>query len=291
MKKLLCTMLFVFLLVGCTQKEATPQTLKIGLMPSYDSTPILWAYEEGLFEKAGVDVSFTVYANGQDRDTQVQTGAVDAVVTDIMGLVNTLESGTKVQALSQTDTVFSIVSSKTMKEKADIKLGMAEISVTQYAVDRGVDTYTVEKVFIDPIPQRLEMVGQGLIDGAILPEPMASMSKLKGLESTPIVVESPNVLMFTQSAITEKEEAIQKFYKAYNEGIETLNANPERVKDVLIKHLNLDASIKDVLVLPQFNTAKTISESVYSDVVTWMAETLNMNTSTSYKDAINTLIQ
>ena len=292
MKKLIVLLAVLMVLCGCSEKKPKDlANLKIGVMPSYDSTPILWAKDQGIFEEMGLDVEINVYSNGNDRDTQIQTGAVDAVVSDIMGLVSLIEANIEVQALSKTDTVFSVVSAKNAMSNTDLSLGMAEISVTQYAVDQGLTEKNIDKKFIDAIPQRLEMVAQQLIDGAILPEPMASMSKLKGLDSTPINIESPNILMFTKKAVEDKEASIKVFYEAYNKGIDSLNKNQDEVKDVVIKYLNLNAEIKDVLVLPEFTKATSVKEETYNNVLSWMSKTLDIKSEVEYSKAVSDIVK
>lgn len=287
MKKLGLLICSVLMLCACSSEKAKDlESLKIGVMPSYDSTPILWAKDKGIFDEMGINVEIIVYSNGNDRDTQIQTGAVDGIVSDIMGLVSLREANIKVQATSSTDTVFSVVSKPGVLDKKELSLAMAEVSVTQYAVDKGITDKTISKSYIDAIPQRLEMAAQSLIDGAILPEPMASMSKLKGLESTAIILDSPNVIIFDEETITHKYKSIQTFYQAYNKGIETLNNNPEECKDIVIEYLNLDPRIKDVMVLPQFNQSTHVKEETYNSVLKWMETTLNRKSSVPFKEAV-----
>lgn len=287
MKKLGVIFSVLLMLTACTQKqETTKEKLVVGLMPAIDSVPIIWADSQNLFKDAGLDVEVIVYSNGNDRDTQVQTKAVDVVVSDIMGLVAMKEAGYDVVGVSQTQTMFSVVAQKGSMDKQDISVGMAEVSVTQYAADAGLKAYNLKKEFVSALPQRLEMVSQNLIDGAIIPEPMASLSTLKGLDSIPLEIESPNVLMFQNDSIKNKKNEIQKFYEVYNKAVDQINKDPESVKDSVITALGLDKAIHSVMKFPQYTHAQAVKESVYNDVTVWMEETLDMKTNIAYKDAV-----
>lgn len=287
MKKLGVIFSVLLMLTACTQKqETTKEKLVVGLMPAIDSVPIIWADSQNLFKDAGLDVEVIVYSNGNDRDTQVQTKAVDVVVSDIMGLVAMKEAGYDVVGVSQTQTMFSVVAQKGSMDKKDISVGMAEVSVTQYAADAGLKAYNLKKEFVSALPQRLEMVSQNLIDGAIIPEPMASLSTLKGLDSIPLEIESPNVLMFQNDSVKNKKNEIQKFYEVYNKAVDQINKDPESVKDSVITALGLDKAIHSVMKFPQYTHAQAVKESVYNDVTVWMEETLGMKTNVAYKDAV-----
>lgn len=290
MRKIVGILLVLFLCVGCAGsfKKESSEKLTIGVMPSMDSAPILWAKEKGLFEKAGLDVEIIVYTNGNDRDTQIQTKAVDAVVTDIMGLVAMKEAGYEVSAVSQTNTLFSIITKPGAMDKEALKVAMAEVSVTQFAADQGLTKYTVSKEFVDALPQRLEMVGQGLVDGAIIPEPMASLSSLKGLDNTSLDLTSPNVLMFQNDTLKNNEAGVKVFYKVYNEAVIDMMKDEDALKDVIISKLGLDAAIKPVMRFPTYESAAPVDEAVFDSVVAWMKTTLNMNPNVKYQDVVNT---
>ncbi|AMC92886.1 hypothetical protein AOC36_02470 [Erysipelothrix larvae] len=277
------------ILAGCSSSGEKPlEKITIGVMPSLDSVPVIWAEKQGYFEELGLEVELIVYSNGNDRDTQVQTKAVDAVVTDIMGLVAMREAGYDVVGLSSTQTIFSMVTKEENLTKDVISVGMAEVSVTQYAADLGLTDFTIKKEFIDAVPQRLEMVAKGLLDGAILPEPMASMSVVNGLDRIVLEFDSPNLLMWQQSSVDSKSASITKFYEAYNKAVGTLKDDESALKDAVIEKLGLDTQIKDSMVFPTYTEASELSETVYDSVVSWMKSTLDMDTDVKFEDAVNT---
>lgn len=286
MKKIL-VILCIVLLTGCKSKGSEEnRILKVGLMPSLDSTPIIWAQKQGYFEKYNVDLEIVVYSNANDRDAQIQTGAVDAVISDLMGLMAMKEAGYEVVGVSKTDTIFSVVSSKEISTLENVSVGMGEISVTHYAAQIGLQDKLTDKQFIEAIPQRLEMVKTNMIDAGILPEPMASMAILSGLNREAISIESPNILMFSEKSVNENQSLIEDFYKAYNEGAKSIKDNTLEVKKALIETLSLNPAIEEHMILPEFSEAETISSQSYSSIQKWMKDTLNMDSTVGYNEAV-----
>lgn len=206
--------------VGCNSKSTVSESpkknlsLKVGVMPAVDSAPIFLADKKGYFEDLGLNVDVQVYTNAMNRQSALQSGELDGAMTDVIALVNNVENGFDIKVTTSTDGTFPFLINKNFNEKKDIKVGMMEVSVTNYLSDRSLgDKYNVEKIYINEIPARLEMIGKGNLDMAVIPEPMASQGELNGL--TKKLIEntdefSPDVMVFTGKAIKDKEKALDK---------------------------------------------------------------------------------
>ena len=48
---------------------------------------------------------------------------------------------------------------------------------------------------------------------------------------------SPDCLVFTEKAITEKSEAVAKFHEAYNKAVKVINEDPTKVIDLLVEKI------------------------------------------------------
>ncbi|MCX7023137.1 MAG: hypothetical protein NT080_00775 [Spirochaetes bacterium] len=99
-----------------------------------------------------------------------------------------------------------------------VSIGAMEASVTNWLADERLGgRYELDKVFINDIPARLEMIRQGKIDMACVPEPMASMGQLSGLEKRVIGSADdfcPDVMVFTAVAAKAKADGIRRFSAA-----------------------------------------------------------------------------
>ncbi len=304
-KKLLLIMgLILLLIAGCQSNETTPintaeidtaqdMNLSIGLMPAVDTAPILLADEMGYFTDLGLDVSIDIYTNAQDRQTALQTNSIDAAMTDLVAVATNVNSGFDMKATTTTDGMFPILATPTSIDKDSISVGMMEVSVSNFLVDEWLShDYNIEKVYINPIPGRLEAVASGQIDMGLFPEPVATIGESKGL--TKLVFEPtdgnfPDVMVFTGKAISEKPEAIQAFHDAYNLAVEDIQKNEMLAREVLVKRIpNIKSEVKDLMLLPEYKKARTPNEDYVQKIIDWTNKELKLDLTVTALDLVDT---
>ena len=216
---LLLIAVFSLTAIGCTSKDDPSKeseenrTLKIGLMPAVDTAPILIAEKNGYFKDAGINVEIEIYSNAQNRQSALQSYQIDGAMTDFIAVATNVDGGFDIKATTMTDGMFPVLSKGDVSGKKDIKVGMMEVSVSNYLIDKwlGKD-HNIEKVFINEIPARLAAIQSGELDMGLFPEPVASNGELKGLKKNLYGMDdefSPDCLVFTGKAIAEKEKAIR----------------------------------------------------------------------------------
>lgn len=271
-----------FAATGCNlgKKEAKDLSLRVGLMPAVDSAPILLADKNGYFAELGLDVELQIFTNAQDRQSALQTQTIDGAITDLIAVAANVDGGFDIKATTMTNGVFPVLMNEGADSKENIKVGMMEVSVTNFLIDEWLgDKYTIEKVFINDIPARLTAIGSGQLDMGLFPEPMASMGELKGLQKKLYQPEEgfcPDVLVFTGKALEEKEEALKLFHKAYNKAVDELNQDEQAGIDIIMEKIpNLKLEIKDKIVLPEY-TQVSLPDNQYIDkIIQWTSETMN----------------
>ncbi len=270
-------------LIGCSPKEDKNETgqmekLTLGLMPAVDAAPIFLAQEKGYFKDLGLEVATQVFTNAQDRQSALQSGEIDGAITDVIALVNNVDNGFPLKITTSTDGMFPFLTNTDFEGKKDLKAGMMEVSVTNYITDRALaGKYNIEKVYINDIPGRLEMVGKKALDLAVIPEPMASQGQLNGLKKVIVPTGdsfSPDALVFTQKALDQKEEALSKFHKAYNQAVEEINKDDKEAREILIEKLGLNPETKDLIEMTVYNLALVPDEAYIQAVIAWNKEVL-----------------
>ena len=284
-KKLVATLTLIptLMLAGCSTSSNAPEetlSLKIGVMPAVDTAPIYLAEEKGYFDELGLDLTIELFNNASDRQTALQTHAIDGAMTDLIAVATNINGGFDLKATTLTDGVFPVLVRAGYEETPEIKVAMMEVSVSNFLIDEWLgDDYTIEKVFINDIPARLEMIKSGQVDMGLFPEPMASNGAAKGdLEKriyTPEDGICPNVMAFTDKALTEKEEAIARFHEGYNKAAQDLMENPDEARTLLIEKLNLNPAIQDDIILPTYSLAHLPEEAYIQKIMDWSSETLN----------------
>jgi NitT/TauT family transport system substrate-binding protein len=281
---------------GCGSKTTTAETpkenlsLKVGVMPAVDSAPIFIAAKKGYFKELGLNVEVQVYTNAMNRQSALQSGELDGAMTDVIALVNNVENGFDIKVTTSTDGAFPFLIKKDFSEKKDIKVGMMEVSVSNYLADRSLgDKYNVEKVYINEIPARLEMISKGNLDMAVIPEPMASQGELNGL--TKKMIEntdefSPDVMVFTGKAIKNNEKAIKLFHEAYNKAVAEITKDDKEAREILIENLKLKPEIRDKVILPKYNKARVPSKEYLQSIMDWNEKVLKKKINIKYEDLV-----
>lgn len=269
----LFTSLSVWALAAAALFGAQP-ALKVGLMPAVDSAPALVAEKLGYFAREGVEVELVVFPNATERQVALQSGAVDGSMSDLVAFVYNVQGGFDLRITSSTDGSFPFLVRPGFPETRKATVAMMEVSVSNYLADAWLaGRYEIEKVFITDIPARLEMIKRGKVDMACLPEPIASMGQLAGLEKR--VFENkddfyPDVMLFTAGAAAAKREAIAAFHRAVDRAVADIRANPALARDVLVERLRLDPRVRDLMVLPDYRPTRLPSREYLAKVSAWI---------------------
>jgi NitT/TauT family transport system substrate-binding protein len=266
-------------------------SLKVGVMPAVDSAPIFLAEEKGYFAEEGLNVELQVYTNALNRQSALQTGALDGAMTDLIALVNNVENNFKVKITTSTDGSFPfLVNKKFNQDSKKINVGLMEVSVTNFLTEQYLgDKYKLNKVYINEIPARLAMVKAGRLDMAIVPEPMASMGQLNGLDKQKYEIKDnymPEAMIFTERALANKSKAIEIFHKAYNKAVKDIKQDDTGAREILIERLKLKPAIKNSIQMPQYHATRLPSKSYMNKVIKWIEDIQGTEITVPYKEMI-----
>lgn len=290
----------IFMFSGCTVGNNTEVTeskteevsadmnLKIGVMPAVDAAPIFVAQEKGYFEQLGLDLEVELFTSGQDRQSALQTGQVDGAISDIIALLMNVQGGFDIKGTMLTDGMFPVLVREGFEDKEQISMALMEVSVTNYLADEWLsEKHDIEKIFINEIPARLEMIKTGNVDMGVFPEPVATMGSLNGLEKR--IYENkdgycPDIFVFTEKAINEKEEAIKAFHEGYNMAVKDINEDDSLARELLIKKLSLIEDIKDMMDLPEYKIAQLPNDEYVSQIINWIEKELGKEISIEASD-------
>ncbi|MGL5151692.1 MAG: ABC transporter substrate-binding protein [Clostridium sp.] len=294
-KKIIVTVLTTTVglgLFGCTQKEVKEENkvIRLGVMSASDSAPILLAQEKGYFKEEGVDLELEIFTNGATKQSSIQAGELDAAMLSIIQFLNNSKAGLNAKITTTTDGMFPIVVSKNFEEKKDVKVGLMEVSVTNYLADKYLNDYNVEKVFINEMPVRMQMLMENKIDMAVLPEPLASNAQLKGLQKRVYGSKddfTPNAIVFTDDFIKNNPNTVKGFHNAYNKAVDDIMKNPDEAKDVLISKLELNPKVKEVMELPTYHKTRIPTKEFLDDIETWTEQLQGSTLDLKYDDIIS----
>lgn len=278
--------------VGCTKEEEKVEnnTIRLGIMSASDSAPILLAQEKGYFEEEGVNLDLEIFTNGATKQSSIQAGELDAAMLSMIQFLNNSKAGLEGKITTTTDGTFPIVLSKNFEEKKDVKVGLMEVSVTNFLADQYLKDYNVEKIFINEMPVRMQMLMADELDMAVLPEPLASNAELKGLSKRVYGNPddfTPNAIVFTDEFIANNPKTVEGFHKAYNRAVNDITANVDEAKDILVNKLELDPKVKELMVLPTYHNTRIPTEEYLNEVETWTEELQGSTLDLKYNDVVS----
>jgi NitT/TauT family transport system substrate-binding protein len=276
-------------LVGC-ELQSDEGKLKVGVLPILDVLPLYVAEQEGYFTKEGIAVELVPFGSALERDAAFQADQIEVEVNDLVSAA-LLNKGTEhdrvirtaMRATSQ-KAMFAILASSqtTITRPVDLKgveIGVSKNTVIEYAADRmlraeGLGDAEVAKTDVPKIPVRVELLSNGTLRGACLPEPFASLAVVQGGR---IVVDDRSHPEFGQSvvsasvkALARKPATIKRLMAAYEQAVTAINGNPERYRGLLVEKGRVPEAVKASFTMPSFPKAGVPSQVEARDVVQWM---------------------
>ncbi len=282
--------IIMVLTVGCGQQAQKDNTnneklaLTIGLMPDLDSVPFIVAREKGYFKDEGVEVDIQSFKSAMDRDAALQSGQLDGAVSDLLAAAFALEGNFDVRVTSMTDGSYQLVAGKgnpfsDVRSMKGAEVAVSRNTIIEYVTDRileenGMTSEDIQKISVPQIPVRLEMLQNGKLPAATLPEPLASVAMANGCKcvtGSDKMGINPGIMLFSVKTIQEKKNALKAMYRAYNRAVEYLHNTPrEEYIDLVVKKGGFPEISKDVLKLPEYQKATLPKDKDFSEVMQWL---------------------
>lgn len=265
------------------------ETLSIALLPILDVLPYHVAEQNGYFDEVGIQVKPVPVKSAQERDTLMQTGQVDGMLTDLLSPIFFNQDVAQIMVVRTARKVYpdtpifrllaapgSEVSSP--QDLAGTEIGIAQNTVIEYITDRMLenaglspDQIAIEEV--SAIPVRFELLVNGKIAAATLPDPLASGAMAAGAvlvaDDTSVPALSQSILTFSLETLETKPEAVRRFLQAWEMAVKELNDNPDAYRDLLIQVGRVPESIQGTYQMPPFPEASVPTPEQLSDVIQW----------------------
>jgi len=271
-------------------------------MPDTDSVPFLIAQEKGYFADEGLDVEIKPFKSAMDRDSALQSGNLDGAVSDMLAAAFAKSGGFDVKITSATDGSYKLIAGKgeNVKAVADLQgkdVAVSRNTIIEYVADQilmknNMTGESVNKVVIPQIPTRLEMLQNGKLAAATLPEPMASIAVYNGCQYVTGSDElgiNPGVMVFTDKAVKDKAESIRAMYRAYNRAVKYLNeTDRSEYIDFVVEKSGFPPVAKEALKMPQYHEAFLPAESDLAGCMDWLTGKQLITKGYSYKDIVVT---
>lgn len=265
------------------------ETLNMALLPILDVLPFYVADRNGYFDQVGVKVELVPVKSAQERDALMQTGQVDGMLADLIAPVLLNQEAGQVQVVRTAQRVsphaplFRLLARPGSEvhspaDLAGVPIAISQNTIIEYVTDRMLEQagLTLDQIVVQEvsaIPVRFELLVNGEIPAATLPEPLASGAIAAGavpvVDDTSIPDLSQSVLVFRNQTLSGKPEAVRKFLQAWEMAVAELNGNPGKYKDLLIQVGRVPESLQDTFQMPSFPQASVPTPDQVADVNRW----------------------
>lgn len=227
-----------------------PIVLRIGLLPIVDSIPFIVADVEGLYSKYGFNATLRFFGSARDRDAALTSGLIDVAVNDPITSLMLADRGVDIKIVSlllgehPSDGLFyllappgSEVDVRSLKQIAVSKNTIIEFATWVMLERLGIDPRGVELIDIPSIPLRFQMLMEGRVEAAVLPDPWGSLALAKGarLLARDDMFEEPITMsvIIARSSTAGDREVVLRLVSMLNEALELYKANPEKYRGVI----------------------------------------------------------
>lgn len=297
--------LLIVPLTGCSAEEPAQETstsaeaeltpLVIGTLTTEDALP-LWAAEElGLYDEAGMPgVEIVTFQAAAERDAAFAAGEIDGFMGDIIAAAN-LEAGgipvtigTVMLGSTPAEGRFGVVAApgsayNDLAALADVPVGTSSATIQEYVLDglmrqAGVAQDNVALEQVDKVPVRFELLMNGQLEAAALPEPLLSLAESKGAkllaDDTTGENLSQTVLVFSDEYLAEPGgiETLAALLDVWDQAAAQVNADPDAWRDVLVDKARLPEELRDTYAVNTYPDHQVPTQEQVDAVLTWMTD-------------------
>ncbi len=290
------------------QEDSSASSLKVALLPILDTLPFHVAQDKGYFDRYGIAVTAVPVSSGLERDQLMQAGAIDGMLNEMATTANFNREGIQVQIILSARKayphypLFRLLSApgSGLSSPADLKgipIGVSKNTIIEYVTDRllaanGLAPDQVAKKSVPVIPERYQLLLQGQVKAATLPDPLAKSALEAGagavIDDAAHPRYSVSVLSFSIQALKNKTDTVRQFTKAWNQAAQDLNADPESYRRLLLQKIRVPKNIQQTYRIPPFPVWEVPSAEQWADVMNWMVSKGLLKAPLSYKGSITT---
>lgn len=249
-------------IIGCSKNKdgnSKSNVVKVAIQPYPLYAPIYVAKELGYLEENLKDINIKVKWQSFKSGTLVNEsfaagesdigvlGDVPAIIAKGSGqdieIISNVAYGEKALAiLVAKESTINDISQLKDKKIAYVKGSYAHHLLSVILEKEGLTFKDIESVNLDAADIQAA-INNGQVDAGVLWEPYITLGEKSGLEK--VLVDGTNIKRSNLVSIAKKEydenneEVVEAFIKAYRQGCEYLNENPEEAAKLISKELNV----------------------------------------------------
>lgn len=259
-------------------------SLRVGVLPTLDCLPFYVAEEKGIFDTLGLGIRLFTYSCAMNCDTAFLRHQIDCAVSDIVKAQVWNIDNDSVRALMTTNLRLYLLTSRqarimnteSIKEKiiAITRNSVCDMTLDNIARSVKLGSQEVNKPQINDFDLRMNMLVQNQYDGALLPEPYASIAQQRGarrVSDSDSFCKGLSLFVTHLSTLQQRRGDLELLVKAYNIAIDSINARIDKGQghDILLALPVIGVENDTTLQLSHFTHASLPSDSSLTAARTW----------------------
>lgn len=266
------------------------EVLRLALLPILDVLPVYVAMEKGYFSEAGIEVEALPVGSAIERDQLMQAGQVDGMINEVFGAALFNRDSPKMVIVSYArkplggSPLFRVLAApgsevKAAADLAGVEIGVSKNTVIEYVTDRlleksGLAPGAIATSSVPVVPERFQLLLNGQIKAATLPDPLGFAAIQSGavevINDLEVADLSASVISFSQTAVTEKAEAVKNFMAAWDRAAADINADPEGQRALMLKHIRVPGNVRESFPIPPLPRGQVPSREQWDDGIKWL---------------------
>jgi NitT/TauT family transport system substrate-binding protein len=156
--------------------------------------------------------------------------------------------------------------------------------------EAGVPQDQVKKEEVKKVPVRFQLLMNGQLKAAALPEPFLSLAKAQGARIVADDTKGKNlsqtVLAFSKDYLDKPEgaEAVKRLLAVWDEAADKVNAKPDAYRDLLVSKARLPEALVKSYQVNKYPKAQLPQEPDVQAILDWMRGKKLLSTELTYQD-------
>jgi ABC-type nitrate/sulfonate/bicarbonate transport systems, periplasmic components len=146
----------------------------------------------------------------------------------------------------------------------------------------------VELVDVPSIANRFQLLVEGKVDAAVLPDPWGTLALSRN--ATLIAKHRDLVVVVAGESLLktpEGREAVRRLITALNKAVDLYNANPEKYRDLLADKLRIPAELRQTYQIVWKVKVTEMPRDVFSDAASWLLQKGLVKQQLKYEDCVS----
>jgi NitT/TauT family transport system substrate-binding protein len=238
----------------------------------------------------------------------MQSGEIDGMLNEIMSSANFNRDQIRVKIVAAARKtypdypLFRILAAPGSNidspgKLAGASIGISKNTIIEYVTDRllaeeNVPAASIEKQSIPVIPERYQLLMQGRIKAATLPDPLAKSAMEAGaglvVDDAAYPRYSMSILTFSAQTLEKRPGDVRRFLKAWDLAAADINAAPEAHRELLLQKIRVPKNVQQIFKIPAYPRKEVPEPGQWADVMDWMISKGLLNQALSYENSITT---